>query len=67
MYAENILEIFCVDHTSVKGEIWQYNKFTYLYFRWESLLVENGLKIMVIVREGDYTIIILRRKGDNMF
>ena len=35
----------------MKGEIWQYNKFSYLFFRWESLLVENRLKIIVIVRE----------------
>ena len=35
----------------MKGEIWQYNKFSYLFFRRESLLVENRLKIIVIVRE----------------
>ena len=30
------------------------------------LLVKNGLKIIVIVREGDSTMSILRRKGDNI-
>ena len=37
-------------HT-MKGDIWQYNKFSYLFFQWESLLVENRLKIIGIVRE----------------
>ena len=35
----------------IKSEMWQYNKFSYLFFRWESLLVENMLKIVIIVRE----------------
>ena len=35
----------------MKGEMWQYHRFSYLFFRWESLLVENRLKIIVIVRE----------------
>ena len=35
----------------MKSEMWQYNKFSYLFFRWESLPVENRLKIIVIVRE----------------
>ena len=35
----------------MKGEIWQYNNSSYIFFRWESLLVENRLKIIVIVRE----------------
>ena len=34
----------------MKGEMWQYNNLSYI-FRWESLLVENRLKIIVIVRE----------------
>ena len=41
----------------MKGEIWQYNKFAYFFFFFfffvpmGSLLVENRLKIIVIVRE----------------
>ena len=61
-----MLQIFWKPH-KMKGEIWEYTKFSYLYFRWESLLVENGLKIIVIVREGDCTMTFSVGKGTICF
>ena len=51
VYAENIFWTSLHRPHKMKGEMWQYNNFSYIFFRWESLLVENRLKIKVIVRE----------------